>query len=164
MNEKSKENNKGKLKNRIMILLIILLLLMFIVICYLLTNNNDKTFENGIFLNNSSKSIESTDDYIYWYAMSDFTVTDKNPYVIIKNPKENKDLYAFKYSYYFANSETPFYETDYVKGGDTIKINFENVLDEGTYNNVTVITTAYKADSLDTSLNKVQSHINITVR
>ena len=89
----------------------------------------EPTFEDeGIHTQTEQEEKEKA--YVTMPFVDDFTVSSKNPYVILYSPIENEDLFYITYTFTDEDGDI-IYESNLVKAGTQFDVNFKELLEVG---------------------------------
>ena len=168
-NEQLQENTKKekKLKRKVLTRNISIVVLIIIIILLLLRSCGADTGVDTIFkpILQQSSSVEQNKEkkeklYVTMPVVDDFTVSAKNPNVVLYSPEENYGLFYITYTFTDADDNV-IYQSNPAEGGTQWGVNFKELLDNGQHEVNVKLSSMY----CDTGkpANGIASNITITV-
>ena len=163
--EKGKKKLKTKVRNRdilIVILLIIIILLLLTEYIFKSLNKEEfvPKFEDGAYIERVTEEIIPAPD-VHLPMFNDFIINEEYPYHTVYNPEINEGNYHVSFSFVLDGENEPFYETDFLKAGDKVSINFLELLPAGEHK-IDVYSVPVTVDTFDIR-NSIADSCKITV-
>lgn len=168
----AKAKQAAKLKQKVRMRNIMIILLVIIIVILLikfvidkqetspLPDNPDIEFEDADYIDVKEPVIEEPEN-IDIPVITDFKVTEYNPYVNFCNPETNKNFYL-QYEIYLNSTDEMIYQSKYVKPGKKFSVDLRKELGVGIYDAYVKVRT-FNAETM-AECNGVKNNVLIEVQ